>query len=334
VAQNCCVSDKLFKIYPLDSVKPSSKPKADNDEDSDDVVDEFGEQEEPKKQTAGVMESYKPIPLSTLPSSSLNSASRGESVTPLLGTNLGKEEESKFVRPGIQNFKPEQEEAYEREKQLLSQLEGDGSLLAIFYEYTFCLLAGSDVEPKRRNIINKLILFSGGFVYDEFCPSITHILVLPISGLQPQHQPRSISTNNNNTLEDQIEALRRVSPGLKILHITWLYECIKNKTRSIPAIPWNRPQNDSQLVKLDPRSLSLGLKGKFICVSGYVGDERDEVRRLTELHGGKYTERLTKMDPVIDVLICKEKSGTKFDMAIEWGIKTHDIEWLRTYSSR
>ncbi|KAH9258260.1 hypothetical protein BASA81_003309 [Batrachochytrium salamandrivorans] len=85
---------------------------------------------------------------------------------------------------------------------------------------------------------------------------------------------------------------------------------------------WERPQY-------------LPLKSKLVCVSQYGLKERSEVQRLTEEMGGEYTERLTRSNPKVALLICKPgELSEKCIRAKEWGVEIRDLAWLQELATK
>lgn len=97
----------------------------------------------------------------------------------------------------------------------------------------------------------------------------------------------------------------------------------KSKERACEAeFKWERPQY-------------LPLKSKLVCVSQYGLKERSEVQRLVEEMGGEYTERLTRSNPKVALLVCKPgELSEKGVRAKEWGVEVRDLAWLRELATK
>ena len=68
-----------------------------------------------------------------------------------------------------------------------------------------------------------------------------------------------------------------------------------------------------------------GFTGLQFCVSQYDEKERELLRNLCHILGGKLITKLTKK---VNYLICKFREGPKYVAACEWGIQTVCIEWI------
>lgn len=67
---------------------------------------------------------------------------------------------------------------------------------------------------------------------------------------------------------------------------------------------------------------------KVITISGFSSDERSNIGRLIELHGGIFSGEMSKN--TCTHLITSNNSGAKFRKAVEWGnIHVVDEKWLR-----
>ncbi|ERE67025.1 PAX-interacting protein 1 [Cricetulus griseus] len=63
----------------------------------------------------------------------------------------------------------------------------------------------------------------------------------------------------------------------------------------------------------------------IISVTGFVDNDRDDLKLMTYLAGAKYTGYLCRSNTV---LICKEPSGLKYEKAKEWRIPCVNAQWL------
>ncbi|GBG25393.1 DNA topoisomerase 2-binding protein 1 [Hondaea fermentalgiana] len=66
----------------------------------------------------------------------------------------------------------------------------------------------------------------------------------------------------------------------------------------------------------------------LICVSRYVGTERLRVETLAKELGARFTDRLTRQNPAVTLLISLDLTGPKCTKAREWGIPVYSLEWL------
>ncbi|GKD52045.1 aldo-keto reductase, partial [Tanacetum coccineum] len=67
---------------------------------------------------------------------------------------------------------------------------------------------------------------------------------------------------------------------------------------------------------------SFGLQ---FCVSQYEEKDRNLLRSLCHVIGGKLNNKLTKK---INFLVCKFSDGPKYEAACQWGIQSVTIEWI------
>ncbi len=217
----------------------------------------------------------------------------------------------------------------EKEKVYFEELNKSSTTLTILNN---CVIYIAPLSQKRKssginfqkdNLVSKLVLFLGGFVINELCPITTHVITLDCS----------------KDAVSSLEAIEKVMPGLPIVKIDWLYQCIERKcrVRESKYLIFNTDDVDDSKAASREKKRNKSLtehskyRGKYICVSGYVGDERKEVEDIVINIGGIYTERLTSEYPKISLLVCKGNTGLKYEKAIEWGIETQNIEWLRNY---
>ncbi|XP_024973372.1 DNA topoisomerase 2-binding protein 1 isoform X1 [Cynara cardunculus var. scolymus] len=68
-----------------------------------------------------------------------------------------------------------------------------------------------------------------------------------------------------------------------------------------------------------------GFIGLHFCVSQYEEKDRELLRNLCHILGGRLVNRLTKK---VNYLICKFTEGPKYVAACEWGIQTVTIKWI------
>ncbi|XP_022016116.1 DNA topoisomerase 2-binding protein 1 isoform X1 [Helianthus annuus] len=68
-----------------------------------------------------------------------------------------------------------------------------------------------------------------------------------------------------------------------------------------------------------------GFIGLQFCVSQYEEKDRELLRNLCHVLGGKLIKKLTKK---VNYLICKFSEGPKYEAACQWGMQTVTIEWI------
>ncbi|KAI3807521.1 hypothetical protein L1987_23451 [Smallanthus sonchifolius] len=68
-----------------------------------------------------------------------------------------------------------------------------------------------------------------------------------------------------------------------------------------------------------------GFIGLHFCVSQYEEKDRELLRNLCHVLGGRLVKKLTKK---VNYLICKFTEGPKYEAACQWGIQTVVIEWI------
>jgi len=141
---------------------------------------------------------------------------------------------------------------------------------------------------------------------------------------------------------DKALTFKKEFPSVFFAKYQWIIECYKLQKR-IPckSYAWEMPEPKTTVNENKrPRLLSRGstpngdlfysLEGMVLCVSRYVNEERTEVEQLCKYLGGTFTESLTKDKPIVNILICKDDQGAKFNAAVEWKVKhVKTLEWLR-----
>ncbi|KAI3761706.1 hypothetical protein L1987_52127 [Smallanthus sonchifolius] len=68
-----------------------------------------------------------------------------------------------------------------------------------------------------------------------------------------------------------------------------------------------------------------GFIGLHFCVSQYEEKDRELLRNLCHVLGGRLVKKLTKK---VNYLICKFTEGPKYEAACQWGIQAVAIEWI------
>nr|GEV82878.1 hypothetical protein [Tanacetum cinerariifolium] len=68
-----------------------------------------------------------------------------------------------------------------------------------------------------------------------------------------------------------------------------------------------------------------GFIGLQFCVSQYEEKDRELLRNLCHILGGRLNNKLTKK---INFLVCKFSDGPKYEAACQWGIQSVTIEWI------
>eukprot|EP01027_Heterolobosea_sp_BB2_P025400 GEZU01038983.1.p1 GENE.GEZU01038983.1~~GEZU01038983.1.p1 ORF type:complete len:111 (+),score=14.21 GEZU01038983.1:112-444(+) len=68
------------------------------------------------------------------------------------------------------------------------------------------------------------------------------------------------------------------------------------------------------------------MRNLVISVTGFVGDERSDLKFLIRACGAKYTGALSKKENTH--LICSLPEGEKYNKALEWKIKVVNRRWL------
>eukprot|EP01080_Neovahlkampfia_damariscottae_P001565 gene1565-12690_t len=109
------------------------------------------------------------------------------------------------------------------------------------------------------------------------------------------------------------------SENKTIVSLQWLQDCIKQQSLLKPfKIGLHYPLKD-------PKGISK-MKNLVISVTGYVGEERNELKYLIRSSGAKYSGSLSKKENTH--LICKYPEGEKFRRALEWDISVVNERWL------
>lgn len=68
------------------------------------------------------------------------------------------------------------------------------------------------------------------------------------------------------------------------------------------------------------------MKDLVISVTGFVGDERNDLKYLIKISGARYSGTLSKKDNTH--LVCWSLDGEKFRKALEWNIQIVSKRWL------
>lgn len=163
-------------------------------------------------------------------------------------------------------------------------------------------------NEQRWRTLRQFAVFSGATVHWEF---------------SPQHTTHYVVCDNNPS--SQVWD----SPLVYLVTSQFLLECARLEDRlDERTYVWERAIQQQQL------------KNKLVCVSQYDLKQRNEVKMLVQQLGGTYTERLSKSNPRVDLLIYKDapvgasNSSEKYVRAKEWGIEIHNLEWLQALFRR
>lgn len=188
-------------------------------------------------------------------------------------------------------------------------------------------------EAKWRHFKN-VALLCDAFVLNDFDPSlVTHLLV---------------TCELDNAESEKVKQITQTYPQIFVLKKEFLLDCLATGKFPLGAHYAWRPNikrsgsvlstssGHESLGKLPTPppllSMAINLKGKLLCVSHYMGKERDGVKDLCAKLGAKCVDTLSRRNPAVDVLVCKDKRGEKYDAAIKWGIPIVTMEWLIEYS--
>ncbi|XP_030623391.1 DNA topoisomerase 2-binding protein 1 [Chanos chanos] len=153
----------------------------------------------------------------------------------------------------------------------------------------------TSLDKEERADVMELVLRMGGRVYRDLNISVTHLVAGEVGSKK---------------------YLVAASMGKPILLPTWVRAC------------WEKSQDGPfQHTDLNMEDyLCPVFKGCTVCVTGLSTAERQEVQRLCEQHGGKYTGQL-KMDECTH-LIVSEPTGQKYECARKWNVYCISIHWL------
>ena len=99
-----------------------------------------------------------------------------------------------------------------------------------------------------------------------------------------------------------------------ILSPAWVNDCFDNKTRMDEA--------NYRITLL--RGFTVSLTG-YDQSQGYDLSQRDEIKRLVKEHGGVFKGDLSSE---CTHLLCAERSGRKYNAAMQWGVAAVRKEWL------
>lgn len=167
----------------------------------------------------------------------------------------------------------------------------------------------SDIERNKQ--LQTLARFCGAMVLWEFSSIVTHLIVAG--------RDKHFLENDPTWQEFDLKILeyQKRNPSVLCLTPEFLLESIKN------GIHPNELNFLWQPCQFQP------LQNMIVCVSQYTGRERLEVERICKELGGTFTERFTRENPKVNLLICKGETSEKYRRALEWGVSVQNLEWLK-----
>ncbi|KAL0485927.1 PAX-interacting protein [Acrasis kona] len=108
-------------------------------------------------------------------------------------------------------------------------------------------------------------------------------------------------------------------PQTRIVSLQWLEECIQTKQYMDPY----KPCIHYPLVS----SMGISNMSKLvISVTGFIGEERNDLKFLIKASGARYSGALSKKENTH--LICCVPEGEKYQRALEWNILVINKRWL------
>ncbi|CAN9506419.1 unnamed protein product [Ophioblennius macclurei] len=153
----------------------------------------------------------------------------------------------------------------------------------------------TSLDKATRKDMMDLVQLMGGKVYLDLNVSVTHLIAGEVGSKK---------------------YLVAASLGKPILLPTWVNACWEKSQESL--FRYTDLLQDDYLCPV--------LRGCTVCVTGLSSNERKEVQRLCEQHGGKYNGQL-KMNECTH-LIVNEPTGQKYECARKWNVFCVSLHWL------
>ena len=140
------------------------------------------------------------------------------------------------------------------------------------------------------------------------------VCYLVSSGGYPQHQNAAFQPLIGEVMKEKLCRVDLVTP-------LWIQACVAER-RYLPfcSHPYIFQPQSYNLSRL-PSTIHIR-----VAVSGFVGCERTGIRILLEAIGATYTDNMSRSNTH---LITKTNAGTKYQKAVEWGLKIVTLKWLK-----
>lgn len=140
------------------------------------------------------------------------------------------------------------------------------------------------------------------------------VCYLVSSGGYPQHQNAAFHPLIGGVMKENLCRVELVTP-------LWIQACAaENRHLQCSTNPYIFQPQPYYVSRL-PSAIQIR-----VAISGFVGSERIGIRFLLEAIGATYTDNMSKSNTH---LISKTNSGTKYQKAIEWGLKVVTVNWLK-----
>eukprot|EP00026_Physarum_polycephalum_P002566 Phypoly_transcript_02573.p1 GENE.Phypoly_transcript_02573~~Phypoly_transcript_02573.p1 ORF type:complete len:869 (+),score=165.71 Phypoly_transcript_02573:89-2695(+) len=177
------------------------------------------------------------------------------------------------------------------------------------------------VQRKRERDEDKCKLFMRGLVF-VLGSCYTGILKTSIedklraSGAAIHEKVTSVTTH----FLSQYTLSHSIPPGVVLVSSDWLHDALICQRVLPPSKPLHKPI---------PTKGVKGLEDAVICITGFVGKERADVKGLISasgaIHSGDFKQHNTH-------LICKYAEGKKYEKALEWretnNVKIVNTQWI------
>jgi len=165
--------------------------------------------------------------------------------------------------------------------------------------FTGCTIAVANCDAHvQQSILNNCKLL-GAKICAEFTDACTH-LITPLE--QGKDYEKAIATGKCN-----------------IVSLQWYEDCMTAKQYVFPCKPSiHFPIRGAHGIE-EMRDLTIS-------VTGFVGEERNDLKYLIKISGAKYSGTLSKKENTH--LICNGADGEKYKKALEWEIHVVTKRWL------
>jgi len=162
--------------------------------------------------------------------------------------------------------------------------------------------SSSSADPQSASAHQETALLS-----DKVCYLVS-------SGGYPQHQNAAFHPLVGEVMKENLCRVELVTP-------LWVNACAaENRHLQCSTHPYIFQPQPYYISRLP---LAIQIR---VAISGFVGSERIGIRFLLEAIGAIYTDNMSKNNTH---LISKTNSGTKYEKAIEWGLKIVTVKWLK-----
>ncbi|RCI16370.1 hypothetical protein L249_2458 [Ophiocordyceps polyrhachis-furcata BCC 54312] len=171
----------------------------------------------------------------------------------------------------------------------------------------------TSIPPDQRtDIANKVVELGGIHKYD-LTPDATHLIVGDYNTPKYRH-------------------VARERPDVRAMAASWI-EAVSER--------WRNDDEDMNLALLE-REHTLrplercgrgdeGSSSLLICLTGFGGEERDEIARTIVANGAEYAGDLTRR---CTHLVAQKPQGQKFTAAKSWNVPTVSLDWLNQSVAR